>query len=184
MDNITTSSKTFTFPNNSGTVALTSDITGTNSGTNTGDQTSIVGITGTKSQFDTAVTDDNFAYLGTAQTFTEAQVFTTTRNTSGLLTNDQTGTTYTLVLTDAGKIVTLSNASAITLTIPTNASVAFPTGAIINLEQLGAGQVTVGGAGVTINSKDGNKKLSGQYSGAYLRKTATDTWLLVGDLTA
>lgn len=184
MDNITTSSKTFTFPNNSGTVALTSDITGTNSGTNTGDQTSIVGITGTKSQFDTAVTDDNFAYLGTAQTFTEAQVFTTTRNTAGLLTNDQTGTTYTLVLTDAGKIVTLSNASAITLTIPTNASVAFPTGAIINLEQLGAGQVTVGGAGVTINSKDGNKKLSGQYSGAYLRKTATDTWLLVGDLTA
>lgn len=59
---------TLTLPTTTGTIALTSDITGTNSGTNTGDQTSIVGITGTKAQFDTAVTDGNFMYTGDAPT--------------------------------------------------------------------------------------------------------------------
>lgn len=99
--------------------------------------------------------------------------------------NAQTGTTYTLVLTDAWKVVTLSNASAITLTVPLNSSVAFPVWAVINLEQHWAWQVTVAGAWwVTINSKSGNLKLTGQYSGAYLRKTATDTWILIGDLSA
>ncbi|MGB1278485.1 MAG: hypothetical protein ACPG5V_00880 [Vibrio cyclitrophicus] len=58
-------------------------------------------------------------------TFTEANTFTTTRNTAGLEVNTQTGTTYTLVLGDAGKVLTLTNASAITLTVPTHASVAF-----------------------------------------------------------
>lgn len=101
-----------------------------------------------------------------------------------LSVNTQTGTTYTLALTDAGKLVTLSNASAIALTIPTNASVAFPTGTVINISQLGAGQVTVGGSGVTINSADGDKKLRVQYSSASLTKIGTDTWLLVGDITA
>ena len=120
-----------------------------------------------------------------ANTFTAAQTFTTTRSTTGLQLNDQTGTTYTLVLTDAGKIVTMTNASASTLTVPLNATVAFPVGAIINIEQLGAWQVTVVATwGVTINSKGSNLKITGQYSGAYIRKTATDTWLLVGDLSA
>jgi len=53
--------RTYTLPNKDGTVAMTSDITGTNSGTNTGDQTSIVGITGTISQFNAACTDQDFA---------------------------------------------------------------------------------------------------------------------------
>lgn len=98
--------------------------------------------------------------------------------------NAQTGTTYTLVLTDAGKMVTLTNASAITLTIPTNASVAFPVNTRIDLLQYGAGQVTVGGAGVTIYSSGSKLKLTGQYSGASLWKKATDTWVLIGDLAA
>lgn len=98
--------------------------------------------------------------------------------------NAQTGTTYTLVLTDAGKMVTLSNASAITLTIPTNASVAFPVNTRIDLLQYGAGQVTVGGAGVTIYSSGSKLKLAGQYSGASLWKKATDTWVLIGDISA
>lgn len=98
--------------------------------------------------------------------------------------NAQTGTTYTLVLTDAGKMVTLTNASAITLTIPTNASVAFPVNTRIDLLQYGAGQVTVGGAGVTINSSGAKLKLTGQFSGASLWKKATDTWVLIGDLSA
>lgn len=97
--------------------------------------------------------------------------------------NAQTGTTYTLVLTDAGKLVSLTNASAITLTVPPNSSVAFPVGTRIDLAQLGAGQVTVAaGAGVTINSYASALSLVGQYAGATLVKTATDTWLLVGNL--
>jgi hypothetical protein len=98
--------------------------------------------------------------------------------------NAQTGTTYTLVLSDAGKMVTLTNASAITLTIPTNASVAFPVNTRIDLLQYGAGQVTIAGAGVTINSSGSKLKLTGQYSGASLWKKATDTWVLIGDIVA
>jgi hypothetical protein len=98
--------------------------------------------------------------------------------------NAQTGTTYTLVAGDAGKMVTLTNASAITLTIPTNASVAFPVNTRIDILQYGAGQVTVGGAGVTLNSSGSKKKLTGQYSGASLWKKATDTWVLIGDIVA
>lgn len=99
--------------------------------------------------------------------------------------NAQTGTSYTLVLTDAGKMVTCSNASAITLTVPPNSSVAFPTNTRIDLLQYGAGQVTVAaGAGVTIYSKGSALKMSAQYAGATLWKKATDTWVLVGDITA
>ena len=99
--------------------------------------------------------------------------------------NAQTGTSYTLVLTDAGKMVTMSNASAITLTVPPNASVAFPVNTRIDLLQYGAGQVTVAaGSGVTIYSKGSALKLSAQYAGATLWKKATNTWVLVGDITA
>ena len=97
--------------------------------------------------------------------------------------NAQTGTTYTTVLADQSKLVTLTNASAITLTIPANSSVAYPVGTKIDFAQLGAGQVTVAGAGgVTVNATP-TLKLRDQYSGASCIKTATDTWLLVGDLS-
>ena len=97
--------------------------------------------------------------------------------------NAQTGTTYTLVLGDAGSLVTLTNAGAITLTVPTNASVAFPVGTRVLLAQLGVGQVTVaGGGGVTVNADPG-LKIAAQYGGAELIKLATDTWLLVGRLS-
>ena len=96
--------------------------------------------------------------------------------------NTQTGTTYTTVLTDQSKLVTLNNGSAITLTIPANSSVAYPVGTKIDLAQLGAGQVTVAGAGgVTVNATP-TLKLRAQYSAATCIKIATDTWLLVGDL--
>jgi hypothetical protein len=96
--------------------------------------------------------------------------------------NAQTGTTYTLVLTDVAKVVSLTNASAITLTIPTNASVAFPLGTQILLYQGGAGQVTVGGAGVTIRSQGTKLKLFGQYAVGGLLKVGTDEWVLFGNL--
>lgn len=100
--------------------------------------------------------------------------------------NTQTGTTYTLVLTDANDCVTLSNAAAITLTVPPNSSVAFPVGTRIDLIQLGAGQVTVAaGAGVTVNRcATFTLKLLEQYAEASLKKTATNTWVLTGVLEA
>jgi hypothetical protein len=98
--------------------------------------------------------------------------------------NAQTGTTYTLVLSDVAKVVSLTNAASITLTIPTNATVAFPTGTQILLYQGGAGQVTVGGAGVTIRSQGSKLKINGQYAIAGLLKVGTDEWVLFGNTAA
>ena len=93
----------------------------------------------------------------------------------------QTGTSYALVLTDAGKLVTLSNASAITLTIPASSTVAWIANTRIDLLQLGAGQVTFSTAsGVTLNSSGGLTKSAGQYAGQSLLYVATNTWVLVG----
>lgn len=97
--------------------------------------------------------------------------------------NAQTGTTYTLVLSDQQKLVTLSNASGITLTVPPNSSVAFPVGTVVEFIQLAAGQVTFApGSGVTIAEYQSKTKLAGQYAGATLVKIATDSWVLVGNL--
>lgn len=99
--------------------------------------------------------------------------------------NAQTGTTYTLVLGDAGKMVTMTNASSNTLTVPPNSDVAFPTNTRIDVLQYGAGQTTIAaGSGVTIYSSSSKLKLTGQYSGATLWKKATNTWVLVGDISA
>lgn len=95
----------------------------------------------------------------------------------------QAGTTYTLALADWGTIVEFTSASAVTVTVPPNASVAFPVGTAIELVQYGAGQVSVAaGAGVTIRSPSGKLKLTGQYSAALLRKRATNEWFLQGDI--
>lgn len=140
----------------------------------------------------TAAPATNTTQLATTAFVEAARVILAAADAANLLTalaadkvvpeNAQTGTTYTLVLTDAGKMVSMSNAGAIALTIPTNASVAFPVNTRIDLLQLGAGQVTVGGAGVTIQSSGSKLKLTGQYSGATLWKKATDTWVLIGDI--
>lgn len=125
------------------------------------------------------------------QTFTSGQVLTAAQMNQlqesvwELDTTADTTTAYTLVLGDAGKYVTLSNASAVTLTVPTNASVAFDVGTVVNLVQLGAGQVTIAGAsGVTVNSEGSKLKLKGQYAVASLLKTATNTWVALGNLSA
>jgi len=99
--------------------------------------------------------------------------------------NGQTGTTYTLVEGDAGQLVTLTNAAAITLTVPTNATVPFAIGTQITIAQGGAGTVTVAGAAtVTVNSADGDLKLRTQWSAATLIKLATNSWILIGDIKA
>jgi hypothetical protein len=95
--------------------------------------------------------------------------------------NAQTGTTYTLASTDVNNLVTASNTGAITVTIP--ASV-FTVGQSVNVVQLGAGQVSfAAGSGATVYSTPG-LKLRAQYSIATVACIATNTFLLVGDLTA
>ena len=99
--------------------------------------------------------------------------------------NSQTGTTYTLASTDSAKLVSLSNASAITLTVPPNSTWAAPVGTQVILYQAGAGQVTVAaGSGVTIRSNGAKLKLNGQYAVASLIKIATDEWILAGNTAA
>jgi hypothetical protein len=127
--------------------------------------------------------------MATRETFTAGQVLTaaecTNLATAMIALNAQTGTTYTAVLADDGKLVTCDNASAIALTIPPNSSVAFGIGTQINVMQLGAGVVTItAGAGVTLRSQGTKLKTNGQYSVATCVKIATDTWVVVGNLVA
>lgn len=99
--------------------------------------------------------------------------------------NTQTGSSYTLVLTDAFKLVAMNNASANTLTVPPNSSVAFPIGTRIDVGQYGAGACTITpGSGVTIRAKDSALKTNGQYSGATIQKIGTNEWWAFGDLTS
>ena len=109
---------------------------------------------------------------------------------TALTLNAQTGTTYTFVLTDANNtLVTASNASAQTFSIPTNASVAYPVGSQINIIQIGAGQVTINAvtSGTTTVSSTGTTstapKLRAQFSSATLVKAATDLWYVIGDIS-
>lgn len=104
---------------------------------------------------------------------------------SALGINAQTGTTYTLVLSDAGKLVTLDNGSPITLTVPADSTADFPVGTQILLAQLDAGQVTVEpeSTGVEIITPEtyALRKAGAQ---AALVKIGADTWLLEGNLEA
>jgi hypothetical protein len=97
--------------------------------------------------------------------------------------NAQTGTTYTLVAGDLNKLVTLSNASAITLTVPNGI---FTTGQQINIQQLGVGQVTVASDGTSVLTSNGATptapKLRTQYSAATIICTSSNNFTVIGDL--
>jgi hypothetical protein len=110
---------------------------------------------------------------------------TITTPTQRLTLNAQTGTTYTLVAADASyKLVTCSNAAAITVTVPPSI---FTAGDVINLQQIGAGQVTFAqGAGVTITSTGATSsapKLRAQESACSIICTAANTFTIVGDIS-
>jgi hypothetical protein len=100
--------------------------------------------------------------------------------------NAQSGTTYTLLGSDNGKIVTLNNASAITVTIPETASESIAAGFQCTFIQRGAGQVTFAKEGSdTIESKDSLLSLTGQHSIATIAKITAgspNTYGLYGDL--
>jgi hypothetical protein len=90
---------------------------------------------------------------------------------------------YVLVLTDAGDSIDVTSATATTVTVPPNSSVAFPIGTVLEVSQLGTGQITiVAGAGVTLNSPGSLVHTRVQYSVLSLRKLTTNTWILSGDL--
>jgi hypothetical protein len=98
--------------------------------------------------------------------------------------NNQTGTAYTLVLSDEGTWIRLNNAAAIALTVPPNSAAAFPIGTQIEGNQAGAGQVTiVAGSGVTINATPG-LKVAARYGVFGLMKVDTDVWVAYGRLSA
>jgi hypothetical protein len=120
-------------------------------------------------------------------TFTAGDVFTAA-NASILATavvaiNAQVNTTYTAQASDVGKLVTLSNAAAIALTIPPSV---FAIGDQINIMQGtgGSGVVTISGASVTLNSNGAKLKTNGQYAVATILCTAANTFLVFGNLVA
>lgn len=127
--------------------------------------------------------------MAVRETFTTGQILTAAECTNLAIAmialNAQTGTSYTAALSDDGKLVTMDNASASTLTIPPNGTVAFGIGTQINIMQLGAGQVTItAGAGVTLRSNGTKLKTNGQYAVATCCKIASDTWVVIGNLAA
>ena len=97
--------------------------------------------------------------------------------------NRQTAS-YTLVSGDRSKVIEMNVGSANTVTVPTNASVAFPIGTQINIIQYGAGQTTIAGAGVTFRSTNNWLKINAQYGSATLVKVGTDEWYVIGNLSA
>jgi ribosomal protein L35AE/L33A len=102
---------------------------------------------------------------------------------ASLITTNRQTASYTLVLADANKLVELNVATANTLTVPLNSSVAFPIGTQILVSQYGAGACTITAAsGVSVRSEGSKLKTNGQYSGATLIKIGTDEWYAFGNL--
>jgi hypothetical protein len=174
-------------------------VVGNTSGTNTGDNA-------TNSQYSgLAASKEDTANKSTSVTTDQASntkfpsvkavydwavgLFATIANlalkTDKLLVANRQTASYTLVLSDADKLVEINNASANNLTVPLNSSVAFSTGTQILLAQYGAGQTTiVATSGVTIRSNGAKLKLNAQYSGATLIKIAENEWYLFGDIAS
>ena len=126
--------------------------------------------------------------MATKQVYVANQILTAASMnalaTAMIAINAQTAS-YTAVLTDDGKLITMSVASANNFTVPPNSSVAFGIGTQLNIAQLSTGATTiVAGSGVTLNSDGAKLKLNAQYAVATCVKTDTNTWFVVGNLKA
>jgi hypothetical protein len=174
-------------------------VVGNTSGTNTGDNATnsqYSGLAASKEDVankSTSVTTDqasNTKYPSVKAVYDWAVgLFATIANlalkTDKLVVANRQTASYTLVLSDADKLVEMNMGSANNLTVPLNSSVAFSTGTQILLAQYGAGQTTVvATSGVTIRSNGAKLKLNAQYSGATLVKIAENEWYLFGDIAS
>lgn len=179
---VLTSSDLIFFRNNASPVA-SFGFSGSTSGTTTVQATAVAGTT----TLTLPAATDTLVGKATTDTLTNKTLTspTITTPTQRLTLNAQTGTTYSLVIADATyKLVTLSNAAAITLTVPPSL---FAIGDTINIQQIGAGQVTfAAGAGVTITSTGATSaapKLRAQFSAATVVCTASNTFTVIGDIS-
>jgi hypothetical protein len=140
---------------------------------------------GTITSTGTIAIDSTVATLTGTQTLTNK---TLTDPKINLAFTADSGASYTAVLTDNGKVVTMDNGSGNTFRLPTNASVAFPIGTQINVLQIGAGQTTINAvtSGTTTIQSTGASaaapKLRARYSAATCVKAATDLWYVFGDI--
>jgi hypothetical protein len=174
-----------------------STVIGNTSGTNTGDNATNSQYSGLATSKEdvanksTSVTTDqasNTKYPSVKAVYDWAVgLFATIANlalkTDKLVVANRQTASYTLVLSDADKLVEMNVGSANNLTVPLNSSVAFSTGTQILLAQYGSGQTTiVATSGVTIRSNGAKLKLNAQYSGATLVKIAENEWYLFGDI--
>lgn len=201
---ITSSAATFTTPNISG-ATLTGTVTATGatvsgttlSGTFTSSAATfttpnISGATLTGTVTGTTATFSNGTFSGT---FTSsAATFTSPTITNPILSgaswtmafSAQTTTAYTFALANAGQLVTGNTSAAQVYTIPTNAQTAFPTGTMIHVQKIGAGNITIQGtAGVTVTSSGtvtAAPVITTQYRVATCLKTATDSWTVYGGI--
>jgi hypothetical protein len=179
---VLTSSDLIFFRNNASPVA-SFGFSGSTSGTTTVQATAIAG---TNTLTLPATSNDTLVGKATTDTLTNKTLTSPTITTPKITIdfNAQTGTSYSLVASDQDKLVTLSNAAAITLTVPLSV---FSAGQLINIQQIGAGQVTLAAAvGVTITSTGATSaapKLRAQFSAATIVCTAANTFTVVGDLS-
>ena len=180
-----TASPTFT-----GTVSgITKSMVGLGNVDNTSDANKPVS-TATQTALDLKANLASPTFTGTVTVAASGIAFTdgtqTKEGVPSRTTVDSKTADYTLVLTDRDKMIEVNSSSALTISIPTDASVNFPIGTSIDLLRVGSGAVTIAAATpatTTLNHTPGNK-LRAQWSSATLFKRAANTWVLMGDLTA
>jgi hypothetical protein len=143
-------------------------------------------IAGTNTLTLPATSNDTLVGKATTDTLTNKTLTSPVINSAkvNLALNAQTGTTYTLVAADSGKLVTTSNASAVTVTIPPSV---FAAGEQINVQSIGAGLTSfAAGAGVTITSTGATSaapNLRAQFSAATIVCTSSNNFTVIGDLS-
>ena len=124
------------------------------------------------------------AELGTNPSGVFTDVTTRLNTLETIVFNTQSGSAYTLVLADASLCVALTNATSCTVTVPANATVAFPVGCQIMIRQaVSAGTVTIAAAGgVTVTNPFASLALAGPGAQAVLLKINTNAWSLNGEV--
>lgn len=136
------------------------------------------------------IADENKYLVATsASTFSELAVGVTAytdamaRAAVNIAPTTVSGTSYIADVGDAGAYLQFTNAASVAFTVPANATEPFAIGAVMTLEQAGAGVVTITpDTGVTLNSRGGLLDTAGQYAVAQVKKVATDTWTVIGDV--